>query len=113
MKRRIISLILAISMVASLIVPLAACGKSAVDFEVRTEGFATSYVVGAEIDYSPLAILVNYDDGSQETIGYADFEEKGVKFTPVSTDTAGEKNIRIEFAGKSKLVTVTITAEGR
>ncbi len=111
MKRRIISLILAISMVASLIVPLAACGKSAVDFEVRTEGFATSYVVGAEIDYSPLAILVNYDDGSQETIGYADFEEKGVKFTPVSTDTAGEKNIRIEFAGKSKLVTVTITAE--
>ena len=42
MKRRIISLILAISMVASLIVPLAACGKSAVDFEVRTEGFATS-----------------------------------------------------------------------
>ena len=28
MKRRIISLILAISMVASLIVPLAACGKS-------------------------------------------------------------------------------------
>lgn len=111
MKKRIISLILAVSLVVSLAVPLTACGKSAVDFEVSTEGFATSYVVGADIDYSPISIIVHYDDNSQETIQYADFGGRGVKLTPVSTETAGEKNIRIEFSGQSKLIPVTVTAQ--
>lgn len=111
MKKRIISLILAVSLVVSLAVPLTACGKSAVDFEVSTEGFATSYVVGADIDYSPISIIVHYDDKSQETIRYADFGGRGVKLTPVSTETAGEKNIRIEFSGQSKLIPVTVTAQ--
>ena len=111
MKRRILSLILAVSLVVSLTVPLTACGKSAVEFEVSTEGFATSYVVGAEIDYSPISIIVHYDDGSQETIEYADFGDRGVKLTPVSTETAGEKNVRIEYAGQSKLIPVTVTAQ--
>lgn len=111
MKRRILSLILAVSLVVSLTVPLTACGKSAVEFEVSTEGFATSYVVGAEIDYSPISIIVHYDDGSQETIEYADFGDRGVKLTPVSTETAGEKNVRIEFAGQSKLIPVTVTVQ--
>lgn len=111
MKKRVTSLLMAIILVCSFVLPLVGCGRAPIGFEVRTEGFQTSYVVGAEIDYSPISIIVSYDDKTSETVKYKDFESFGVKFTGVSTETAGEKNIRIEYAGQSKLIPVTVTAQ--
>ena len=111
MKKRIVSVCLALALVLSLIVPIAGCSKAATGFTVNSEGFATSYVVGAEIDYSPISITVRYDDGSEEVIAYADFEAKGVKFSGIDTAKAGEKNISITFAGKTQLIKVNVTAE--
>ena len=111
MKKRIASLLTAFVLVCSLVLPLVGCGRAPTGFEVRTEGFQTSYVVGAEVDYSPISIIVSYDDKTTETVKYENFAAFGVDFTGINTETAGEKNIRIEYAGQSELIPVTVTAQ--
>ena len=111
MKRKLVAIILAVVLVSANVFVLAACQPAVTDVQFNVDGFKTQYIVGDVVDYSGLSITVKYDNGTSETINYSEFEQKGVSFSGISTDTQGNKNIRIEYLGFSKLIPVVVTAQ--
>lgn len=110
MNKKIVAVLLAVMLLGANLFVLAACQPTVTNVTFNTDNFKTQYIVGDPVDYSSLSITVSYDNDTTETINYSQFEEKGVEFVGISTDTAGEKNISIKYLGFSKLIAVTVTA---
>ena len=63
-KKRVVSALLAIAMILSCMIPLAACGASAElsSIEITAEPTKTTYIAGEKFDPAGMTVTAKYDD---------------------------------------------------
>lgn len=70
LRKRVVSALLAIAMVLSCLIPLAACGASAElsSIEITTPPAKTEYIAGEKFDPAGMVVTAKYDDDSERTL---------------------------------------------
>ena len=76
LRKRAVSALLAITMVLSCLIPLAACGASAElsSIEITTPPTKTEYVAGEKFDPTGMVVTAKYDDETEKTLTAEDWK---------------------------------------
>lgn len=75
LRKRAVSALLAIAMVLSCLIPLAACGASAElsSIEITTPPTKTEYIAGEKFDPAGMVVTAKYDDETEKTLTAEDW----------------------------------------
>lgn len=97
--------------VSSDVVTLTVTALEATAIAIKTQPTKLSYVEGQTLDLSGLEVTLSYNDGSEETVAFADFGTKGITTTPAQAAvlTTADNKVTITHTESNKSVELTIT----
>ncbi|MBM6676405.1 YARHG domain-containing protein [Olsenella uli] len=67
------------------------------------------YLVGESLDATGLKLALTYDDGSEDTVAYAEDNASDFTFDPTTFDAAGGLNVTVTYGGLSATFAVTVS----
>ncbi len=106
MKKSKLLAILSLVIVMVMSLMITACGDLAIkEIKMDSETFTGEYVVGEEIDYSKMNVIVTYEDNSTSTHKLTD---EGFSYTPIDTATVGTKEFKVSIKGVSIVLNVKV-----
>ena len=95
MKKKISALLILLLIVLAPAL-FTACDVGLYRLAVKYGTLANTCVVGDTIDYSNLVVVVEYLNGEKEEVPPSE-----IQYTPISTETAGEKTLVITYKNKT------------